>query len=221
MKTSDTRRQIDFRRYPLDGSFPFVARHVPVELVVGIEESQRVKYAIAEDDRAGRVVGVGNIDFEFYVASLPASLVLERLAGVLCDTERFEKQRVGEPCGCYVLDRDRAVDAVPIRADELRFDGLSDFDRAVGTYYNLFVEMLDDDLPRRQREWDEQCQQETNNGTTQDGPGADSARAVPAISGLSLRAKHNLRRMSGAFDFSSILVWAWRQVKRRRGDWIS
>jgi len=79
---------------------------------------------------------------------LRASLVFEQLAGVVSDAERLEKERVVESCGRCVLDRDCAVDAVSIRADELRFDGLRDFDRAVGAYYNPLVEMLDDDLPR-------------------------------------------------------------------------
>ena len=113
-----------------------------------LEESQRVEHAITKNDRARRIIRIRHIDFEFCVASLPASLVLERLAGVVRDAEWLQKKRVVKSLWCYVLDRDRAVDAVPIRADELRFDGLRDFDRPVGVYHNLFVEVSDDDLPR-------------------------------------------------------------------------
>ena len=166
MKACDAGREFDLRAYLLDGEFPFVARHVPVELVVILEESQCIEHAITKDDRARRVIRIRHIDLEFCVASLGPSLVFERLAGVVCDAERLEKERVVESCGGRVLDRDRAVDAVPIRADELRFDGLSDFDRAVGAYYNPFVEMLDHDLPRCQREWNEQCQQAADESAT-------------------------------------------------------
>ena len=71
--------------------FPFIARHVPVQLVVIVEESQRIEHAITKNDRARRIIRIRHVDFEFCVASLPALLVLERLAGVVRDAERFEK----------------------------------------------------------------------------------------------------------------------------------
>src|SRR5207247_5310804 len=69
-----TRRQLDFGCGHLDRHFPLIAGHVPVQLVVLVEEAQAVDRTIAEDDRAIRVGGARDPDLVLDVVPLPAGL---------------------------------------------------------------------------------------------------------------------------------------------------
>src|SRR5919109_2009816 len=58
-----------------DGKVPFVAGHVPVELVVIFEKAQRVGNRVFNNDGSRNIPGVGNIDFEFAIVPLAGALV--------------------------------------------------------------------------------------------------------------------------------------------------
>ena len=146
MQACDAGGQLDVRGDGFDGNVPFVAGHVPVKLVVIVEEADRVEHAVTDDDGARGVFRIRHVNFEFGVAALAALLVFERMAVVVGDAERLEKKRVIQALRRGVFDRNGAIDAVPVRAGELRVNDFGDFDRAVGVDSDLLVEMLDDEL---------------------------------------------------------------------------
>ena len=131
----------------LDRHVPLVAGHVPVELVVIGEEAERVRHAVAEDDRPGRVLRIRDPDLELAVVPLGAGLVAQRTPGPVGHGERAEEEPVVEALGGPVDDRDGAVEAVP-GAREARADGLGHVDARVARDRHLGVEALDGERAR-------------------------------------------------------------------------
>ena len=141
VQAGDTGGQLDVRGRGLDGSVPFIARHIPVKLVVIVEEAKGIEHAIADDDGARGVLGIRHIDFEFRVAAVAGLLIFERVAVVIGDAEWLEEERVVQALRGGVLDWNRAIDAVPC-AGEVRVNDFRDFDCAVGADSDLLIEVL-------------------------------------------------------------------------------
>jgi hypothetical protein len=128
----------------LDRRFPFVARHVPVELVVLIEEAKAVRNPVAQLDRPRRVRRARHIDLQLPVVTLPADFVPQLAPFGIRDRLDIETERVVQALGRVVLNRNRPVDPVP-RSGEPRNDDLLDDDRSVSGHLDDRVEALDDE----------------------------------------------------------------------------
>ena len=122
--------QRDRRLGPLDWHLPLLPGDVPVKLVVVVEEAQRLGDAVADDDRADRVPGVGHPHLELAVVPFATALVAQRRTRLIGHRIDRQTQRVVELLRRDVLDRNRAVQAVPA-AREPGPDGLDDLDAAV------------------------------------------------------------------------------------------
>ena len=106
-----------------------------------VEESNRIENTIVKQDSLRCVLCVRYRDFEFQVAAFALLFVLERMAVVIGDGERFEKQRLVEVLRRVVFDGNRAVDSVP-ETGEARFDDFRHFDSAIGIDGDGFVKAL-------------------------------------------------------------------------------
>ena len=207
------------RSYVLDGNIALVARHVPIELIMVIEISERVEDTITKDDGSCRVIRIGHINLELCVASVPASLVSEGMAGLVRDAERLEKKGVVESLRSCVLNRDRAIDSVPIRADELCLDGFRDLGCSVGSDRNDVIEMLYDDFSRGHDERSEEGQQTANENTAQAWR-ADFTRPPTPVEGGSskIRGRSSAwESWGGALHCRGILGWASGEVNAGAG----
>ena len=106
-----------------------------------VEESNRIENTIVKQDSLRCVLCVRYRDFEFQVAAFALLLVFERMAVVIGDGERLEKQRIIEVLRRIVFDGNRAVDSVP-ETGEACFDDFRHFDGAIGIYRDSFIEAL-------------------------------------------------------------------------------
>ena len=111
------------------------------------EESNRVENAIVKHDSLRRVLCARHRDFEFQVAAFALLLVFQRMAVVIGDGERFEKQRIVEVLRRVVFDGNRAIDSVP-ETGEACFDDFCDFDSAIGIDSDGFIEALNCEIAR-------------------------------------------------------------------------
>src|SRR5216684_1067671 len=124
-----------------NGYFPFVAGDIPVQLVVILEEPQRVQDAVTQNHRARGIFGVGHGDLEPEVTALAGLFVLERSGVIIGDGERLEEKRIVEALRRFVFDGNDAKDSV-VGANESNVYDFSDFDGAVGIDGYLLVEIL-------------------------------------------------------------------------------
>ena len=115
----------------VDGNRPIVAGDVPVELVVAIEEADAVANGVVDVDDARRVDRVGNIDFQIAIGAGLAGIVLQLVSVFVGDARDIEKERVVGAVRSGILDRNGAVNAVPL-ADESQGDFFADQGRAIG-----------------------------------------------------------------------------------------
>jgi hypothetical protein len=136
----------DVRAGGLNGNVPLVAGDVPVELVVVLEEAQRVGNRIFNGDVVRGIVGIWNVNLEPAVMTLAAGLVLESAAAPVHDAPHVEKQRVIQPLWRDVLNWNRSIKPVPGPADKMRLNGLGDFDRAVRHNDRFGLEVFDAQL---------------------------------------------------------------------------
>lgn len=115
--------QNDPRCGALNRELPLVARHVPVELVVVLEEFEAVSYPVAENHGASRVVRFGYPDLDLQIVTVPGELALERVSLLVRHPEDVDEEAIVEATGRAVFDRNRPVDPVP-RAEKARLDRL-------------------------------------------------------------------------------------------------
>ncbi len=122
--------QIDMRFGVIDRHRPVVAGDIPVKLVVVFEITDAVADDVADLHRARGVHRVRDVDFQIAIAAGSLGLVLQLLAGAVGDRRDIQKQRVVRAARAGILDRDGAVNAVPL-ADEDEIDALLHQCRAV------------------------------------------------------------------------------------------
>ena len=122
----------------VDGNRPIVAGYVPVELGVivaiisatTIEEADAVANLVIDVDDARGVDRAGNVDLQIAVGSGLARIVLQLVSVFVGDAQDIEKERVVGALGSGILDRNGAVNAVPL-ADESECDFFADQGRAI------------------------------------------------------------------------------------------
>src|SRR6266404_771295 len=138
----------DARAGGLNGNVPRIAGHVPVELVVVLEETQRIGNRIFDGDFPRGIVGIRNINFQLAVMALAAAFVLKRAAAAVQDAFYVEKQRVIQPLRRNILDRNRSIKAVPRTSDKVRLNGFSDIDRTVRRDDDFSLKSFDEQFAR-------------------------------------------------------------------------
>ncbi len=116
----------------IDRHRPVVAGDVPVELVVVFEITDAVANGVADFDGARSVFGVRNVDFQVAETAGGFGFILQLLSGSVGDRGDIKKERVVRPPGAWILDRNSAVDAVPL-ADENEADPLLHHRRTIFT----------------------------------------------------------------------------------------
>ena len=122
-------------RSVVDGNRPIVAGHVPVELgviiVVATEEADAIADGVIDVDDARRIDRAGNVDLEIAVGSGLAGIVFQLVSVFVGDAQDIDKERVVGSLRSGILDRNGAVNAVPL-ADESQGDFFADQGGAVG-----------------------------------------------------------------------------------------
>ena len=136
------RWQLDRRRRGTDRDVPFIARHVPVQLVVLVEKAQAVGRVIAQHDRPVGISGARNPDLELDVRAQAAGLGFEVVTGIVLRALQRDPQRPVQSLRRPVRDRDRAIQSV-VRPDESRRDRLRDVDAGIAIDTNSRIEPLD------------------------------------------------------------------------------
>ena len=111
-----------------DGHGPFVASDIPIEFVMVIKKTKRVRDSVFDRNSAGAVIGVGNVDFQFEILAFAARFISELVSISVGDAFHVQKERVVQATRPRILHRDHSVDAVPRPADELKGDVLCDVD---------------------------------------------------------------------------------------------
>src|SRR5258708_11124802 len=109
----------------VDGTRPFVAGHVPVKLRVTIsatisgtiEEADAVADGVIDVDDARRVNRIGNVDFEIAGGSGLSRIVLQLVSVFVGHAHNIEKERVVGSVRSRILDRNGAVNAVPLACE--------------------------------------------------------------------------------------------------------
>ena len=109
----------------VDGNRPIVARYVPVELVVTIEEADAIANGVVDVDDARGVDRAGDVDFEIAIVSGLAGIVLQLVPVFVGDARDIDKERVVGALGAGILHRNRTMNAVPL-ADEREGDFFAD-----------------------------------------------------------------------------------------------
>jgi len=144
-------RKNDSRAPRLNWHIPIVARHVPVQLIVIVEKSQRIRHHILNRNRLRRIVRVRHINLQLAIVPHPASLVPQGSPAPIGNALHLQKQRVIQPLRRHVLHRNRPVKPVPRSAHKMHLNILSDVDCAVPHYEDFGLEILDAQLARAQR----------------------------------------------------------------------
>ena len=126
----------------LDRHVPFVAGHIPVQLVVLFEEPQPIGHAVPEPDGPRGVHGARHPDLQLAIVAFTAALDPQRAALRVDRRYVVEAQRVVQPLRRAVLDGDRAEDAVP-GSREPRHDRFLDENRSIGRDVDGCIEAPD------------------------------------------------------------------------------
>jgi len=95
-----------------------------------------------DDDRARDVVRARNVDFQLQIAVLPARFAAQCRAGIICDAQEVQIERVIQAVGTRYFHRDRAVDAVPLPC-KMSLDSFGNVRGAVWQHDDGALEILD------------------------------------------------------------------------------
>ena len=125
-----------------DRVFGLISRHIPVQLVMLLEEPQAVRYRVPEYYGASRIVGARNPDLEDAVPARAFGLIPEVAARVVLNTPDPDPQRVIRAVTGTVFDGDLAEDAVP-RPGEPHHDRLCDVEGTARQDHDVRVERCD------------------------------------------------------------------------------
>src|SRR5437660_2444420 len=109
----------------IDGNRPVVASHVPVELVVVVEETNAVAHGVVNLDRLGGVHRIGKINLQIAITVERVRLVFQPGSAAVRDAPDIHEQRVVRAAWAGVLKGDGAMNPVPF-ADEHQGDELAD-----------------------------------------------------------------------------------------------
>src|SRR5512146_3358222 len=94
---------------------PVVAGHVPVQLVVAVEEPYTVLNFVLDVDLPRGINSAWNVDLEVPIGSVfDRTLVFELLSSIVGDGTDFQEQRVISPMWPGVLDGQSTMDAMPL-----------------------------------------------------------------------------------------------------------
>ena len=153
--------QRDVRARRLNGNFPVVAGHVPIQFIVIFKKSQRIQHAIVENDGVRRIIRVGNVNLKLRIAAFAVLLPFQRTPIAIGGADVVDQKRVIQALRICVLDRNRAVEAMPIFAGKTRLNRFGHVDGSVFADHHLIIEVLNNNLAncgeRRQR--NEECGQ--------------------------------------------------------------
>jgi hypothetical protein len=102
----------------LDGNGPVIAGHIPVELVILIEEPSRVANRVIDVDGFRGIDRIGNIDFQVAVSTRGAGIIFQCSAGVVHDAVHLQEERVIGAVRTGILERNGAMDSVPLAIED-------------------------------------------------------------------------------------------------------
>src|SRR6202161_2100069 len=109
-------------RGAIDGNWPIVSGHIPIELVILIEESGSVAHAVSDGDGARGIDGVGNVNFEIAGGAGGGRIVFEFGAVFIGDAFDVDEKLVVRAVWSGIFDGNRSMNAVPL-ANENQRDG--------------------------------------------------------------------------------------------------
>ena len=102
----------------IDRHRPVVAGHVPVELVVIVEEARRVRDRISNDDGLLRVLGAGNEDLQLAIGALAVRLVFQRVAVAVGNALYFQKQTIVGSVRAGIVDGNGAINSLEAAVED-------------------------------------------------------------------------------------------------------
>src|SRR5882724_4137887 len=118
-------------------------KKVPVEFVVVVKKTERVRHGVLDDDGLDRIIGVVDVNFEFAVMAFARGFVLEIVARAVGHALYVQQERIVHSLRRHILDRNLAIEAMPRSADKINSDGLAYIDSAVRQDCNLRVKLFD------------------------------------------------------------------------------
>src|ERR1700723_4092260 len=107
-------------RGAIDRNRPIVSGHIPIELVILIEEAGSVANAVSDVDCARGIAGVGHVNFKIAGGAGRGRIVFEFGAVFIGDAFDIDEELVVRAVWSGIFDGNRSMNAVPLANENQR-----------------------------------------------------------------------------------------------------